>query len=209
MNLEKFCVRKIIKNRFDESEILFAKLEHLLNEPMNDGWEKLFLSEAKEEHEDGMLFYGHVLTGNNTRTRRPTNSFFDAEIRKSIIHSLIELLNERLNYDRHLQEALQPLASITSTVTSQSLKLCYKTIIPDLDENDFYVDFAIATNLLKNYQFKTPLDTLRQLQLLEPHQLKLLKIALARIIAAKPHSADVERLISNTSPNMIIFLGFI
>lgn len=120
---------------------------------MNDGWEKLFLSEVDEEKENGMLFYGHELSRNKAPTRRSSNSFFDTQIRKSIIHSLIDILNQRFDYDSDLQEALQPLASITSMVTRRSLKLCYETIIPDLDENEFYVDFVTATNLLKNHQF--------------------------------------------------------
>lgn len=162
---------------------------------MNDGWEKLFLSLVDE---GDMLFYGHQLTKTKARTCRASNNIVDSQTRKSIIRSLIELLNERLDYDADLQVALQPLASIKSTATRTSLKLCYITIIPDLNEDEFYSDFATPTDLLKNHQFKNPLDTLQNLQFLEPNRLNVLKIALARVIAAKQHSADVERLISNT-----------
>ncbi|KAJ6648066.1 hypothetical protein Bhyg_03291, partial [Pseudolycoriella hygida] len=104
-------------------------------------------------------------------------------------------LNERLDYDKELQENLRPLASITSSTTSSSLQLCHSTIIPDLSLVQFLRDYEIAANSLCGYKYKTPFDTLQKLQQLHPNELNVLKIALARVVAAKPHAADVERLI--------------
>lgn len=175
---------------------LIEKLQNLLTNPLHNGWEQLFLSQVEEST---LRFYGHELTKTNPRTRSG-NTFFSDQIRNSIIDTLIQNLNERLDYDVSLQDALQPLSSIKPITTRSSLKSCYDAIVPDLDEHQFYADYQKASNLLRNYQFVNPLDTLQKLQVKIPDQLNVLKIALARIVAAKPHSADVERLISNFFP---------
>lgn len=71
-------------------------------------------------------------------------------------------MNERLDYDADLQEKLKPLCSIMSSATNQSLKLCHRTIVPDLNESEFYTNYKIAAHLLKHYEFKTPLETLQK-----------------------------------------------
>lgn len=67
--------------------------------------------------------------------------------------------------------------------------------MPDLNKHSFYTEYALASNLLKEYDFEGPLETLQKLELLEPEKFDVLITALARVAAAKPRSADVERLI--------------
>jgi len=71
-----------------------------------------------------------------------------------------------------------------------------RSIIPDLVEDSFYMEYGIAAELLNQREFFSPLETLQELQRL-PDKLFIVKIALARVAAAKPHSADVERLIGS------------
>lgn len=80
-------------------------------------------------------------------------------------------------------------------MSDESLKLCHAAVAPDFREDAFYTEYKIAANLLIDYDFKSPLDTLQTLQSLDPENLSVLKTALARVVAAKPHSTDVERLI--------------
>lgn len=113
-----------------------------------------------------------------------------------IICTLINHVNERMDFDIELQENLKPLAVISKTVSHQALKSCYKSIVPDLNEESFHNEYAVAADLLNEKEFDSPLKTLQELQRCIPEDLFVLKSALARVAAAKPHSSDVERLIS-------------
>lgn len=105
-------------------------------------------------------------------------------------------LKGRLDLDIDLQEDLQPLLEIKRTVSEESLKRCYTAIAKDCDENTFYHEYRTAADLLLGHDFTNTLNTLQKLLELVPDELPILKLALARVSAAKPHSADVERLIS-------------
>lgn len=65
--------------------------------------------------------------------------------------------------------------------------------------------FIVSTQ----YNFKNPYETLNKLESLVPGQLPVLKCALARVVAAKPHSADVKRLISKKFKNYGFHYNFI
>lgn len=134
-------------------------------------------------------FYNRKLI--NTSTRRSAFSFTTPQ-RHHIIRSLIHHLNLRIDLDASLHKTLQPLANISSSVSQEDLKLCYLFIIPDLDEKTFFSDYKTATEFLKD----ATLASLQTLHKISPDHLHTMKIALARVLAAKPHSADVERLIS-------------
>jgi hypothetical protein len=171
---------------------LFDELEHCLQGPVANGWEELFLETV--ECEDGM-FYGHELSHNTGRSIKSPIITFNTDLRASIVRSIMKHVDERLECDVELIEHLKPLDQISSSATEQSLKLCYDAIIPDLNEDAFYEDYKSAAILLANREIKSPLDTLQKLQALRPNGFSVLKIALARVVAAKPHSSDVERLI--------------
>ena len=117
-------------------------------------------------------------------------------MRIKIVEKLIQHLTIRLGLDEPLQMALRPLSNISATASLSELKTCHTTIIPDLDETLFTQEYYEAAHLLANFEFKTTLETLQTLQSICPSELSVLKRALARVAAAKPHSADVERLIS-------------
>lgn len=113
-------------------------------------------------------------------------------MRIKIVDKLIQHLAVRFGLDEPLQMALRPL----STASLSELKTCHTAIIPDLDETLFTQEYYEAAHLLANFEFKTTLETLQTLQSICPSELSVLKRALARVAAAKPHSADIERLIS-------------
>lgn len=149
-----------------------------------------------------IYLYGHKLLKNSGRTE--SYCVFDNVKQKHIIDKLILHLNRRLDYDLKLREDLKPLLAIRPTVTQHSLKLCCTAVANDLDEEAFNKEYVIAANLLKDYDFKNPHNTLQTLHKLVPDQLLTHSTALARVVAAKPHSGDVERLVSKTLINDVV-----
>lgn len=178
-----------------------------MNSPVSNGWEELFLANV-EINSGGKYFYGHKLLENSGRSSTTHSCVFDGLKRRTIINALMIRLNQRLDHDIKLQEDLAPLLEIKTTIANHSLKLCYAAIVPDCDENAFCGEYNTAAELLTGYEFTNPLHTLQKLCTVvpDPDELSCLKLALARIVAAKPHSADVERLISKRVQDHIFFL---
>lgn len=178
-----------------KKEKLTERLLICIDECVQDGWKQFFLA-IMWKKSNGIYFYGHKLFENQGRsTTNPTCVFTNSE-RTSIIHLLIQNINARLDDDIEMQESLKPLAAIKAIVSRQSLKRCYKFIVPDFDETTFSRYYSTAAELFEQCNFNNPEETLQTLHLLVPGELTVLKCALARVAAAKPHSADVERLIS-------------
>ncbi len=102
---------------------------------------------------------------------------------------------------------MQPLAKICPSVTKNDLQSCLSFIGPDLDQNTFVFEYYKAAHMLQDIQCYTALSTLQAIHKLYPDGLHTLKSALSRVVAAKPHSADVERLISKYRIMFIVGLG--
>lgn len=194
---------------FLKKDKLISKLMKLKNIPLEGGWEELFLKNLIVSGNETFL-YGNIL--DRSSGRHVSNETFSSNQRIKIIESLIEFLNERLDQDRHIYECLQPLLNIDVSTPHESLVKCHSVIVPDLDYLSFQSEYNAAAEAMTPYRNKNigPLETLRILSTTYQDRFDVLKIALARIIAAKPHSADVERLISMKSSfieflNRIIF----
>lgn len=151
---------------------------------------KRFL-ENIDDSEDGIFFFG-----NNLRNNSDTTFAYGSPQRLSIINSLIDSIRERLSADDTFEAILQPLNDIKSTTSSESLLLCHSFIASDLDQEEFCEQYYQSADLLKDFQRKSAHESLQKLTELST-ELTVFKTALARAIAAKPHSSDVERLISN------------
>lgn len=166
----------------------FQRMEHIKNASVEKGWEEMFL-ENIDDSDDVISFFGNNL--------RYTNSTFTygSPRRQTIISSLMELIRERLAADVILDEILQPLNEIKSTATSESLMRCHSFIAIDLDPQDFRVQYYESAELLKHFPRKNVHESLQKLVEVS-NELNVFKTALARAVVAKPHSADVERLIS-------------
>lgn len=187
----------------NKKQTLCDRLLEFIDKPKENGWEQEFLS-SLDLKDDGKYFFGHKLLTYSGRSNRLGRCTFTELNRKRIIETLINLINERMSFDLELQDNLKPLAEINRSFSRQSLQLCHKAIIPDLNEEEFYVDYALAGDLLNGKKFDSPLQTLGELIQLDPDNLMVLKTCLARVAAAKPHSSDVERIISKTIiPNQI------
>lgn len=124
--------------------------------------------------------------------------------RKEIIETLSTKLEERIDFDRETQEQLQPLLEICQGIDPDILEFAHSCIIPDLNVNDFVSEYLLASNSLSEDERKDPLKSILRLEQHFSHRFPTLKIALARTRVIKPHSADVERMISKTKSNLKI-----
>lgn len=178
-----------------KKEQLFDRFKNCIDECLENGWEQLFLDEIKCES-DGVYFFGHKLITEG-RTRSNNSAYaFTSEKREAIIRSLIEHLQERLEFDEHTQMSLTPLHPLDTTTSIDSLRSCHKFIASDFSESRFITEYRAAADLLQGYQCNSPLDNIKTLVSLSPEPFTAIKTALARLAAAKSHSADVERFIS-------------
>lgn len=113
-----------------------------------------------------------------------------------LIDSLVEFLNERFEIDTELLKILKPFATLETT---SDLKMVHSILGKDLNLTDLSLEY---TELLEHDK----INQFRQLSLADlipvlvsSQQFMTVTTILARILAAKPHSADVERLISTSN----------
>lgn len=178
------------------SDSLFTKLDRCKVEHIDNGWEDLFLKSVVSNGNDVFLFGIKLQTTISIRTRRNVISF-NQQKRNHIIQTLIQHLKTRLDLDVPLLKAYEPFAKISSTTLQENLEFSHSIVAPDLDEDIFISEYYTVAELLNGNEFATTLETLQKLMEVCPDDLSTIKIVLARISVAKPHSADVERLISN------------
>eukprot|EP00794_Sanderia_malayensis_P005008 gene5008-5666_t len=83
--------------------------------------------------------------------------------------------------------ALSPLKQLSSSPTNEQLRACHKVICPDLPLVDFVSEYKEASEMehLQSFCTKPLLSCLAS-----EKQYLVLTIAIARLVAAKPHSAD-------------------
>lgn len=170
---------------------LFIKLERCKYDEIEGGWEALFLKDLVTSGRN-LYVYGIQLK----RTRGRMNCSLLSVKRKFIIQKLVVKLKIRLGIDNSLEQTLRPLVDFKNTASSLDLQQCYSFLLPDYDENWFYTEYIRAVDLLKDNDGMTTLSHLQKLHELCPTELSIIKCGLARVAAAKPNSADVERLIS-------------
>lgn len=177
---------------------LFERLESCKNDCVDGGWEQLFLNNVittgNETH-----FYGFKLTRNGPLRNGRQQHLFTVTKLKNIIDTLIKNLKIRIGLDNSLYESLKPLEKIVASTLEVNLEACRSFIIPDMDGDSFISDYYAAAdsyNYENENECNTPLQSLKKLMEFHPDEFHTLKIVLARVRALKPHSADVERLIS-------------
>jgi hypothetical protein len=127
------------------------------------------------------------------------------------LKSPINYLQQQLELPEEVS-ALRILSDLKFDATDEELSRCRRVVCPDKDLQLFFDDYRSAATLIKcsleqqvSDEPGNTISTLRTLNIVSkfrmlmslPHsKYNALKTSLARVIATKPHSADVERLIS-------------
>ena len=113
-----------------------------------------------------------------------------------VIESLIEFLTQRFSADTDRMTLLKPFLNLTSDADLEGV---HKFICADLNLETFALEYdellgleEVQLNSLQKCSLSQKVKLLAQSE-----HYKNVTVSLARILAAKPHSADVERLISS------------
>ena len=187
------------------------RISRMENTPLLGGWEEAFckniveLDDTTQVNDGGQAdlnssrsasLYGIKLV--QTRQRRGQHNLYVSDrrlndaIKKEVVCSLINFLNDRLDATEF--EGLTPLQRLCLDVSDEDLRECHRVICPDQELLLFADSYRSVAAL--GLQHHSVAETVAKVLQLGDPDLKLLTISLARMLAAKPHSADVERLIS-------------
>ena len=121
---------------------------------------------------------------------------FDA-IRNEVVLAETNFLEERLDDEYSgSTKAISLLKKLDATATDRELKECQRIICGDLSLRDLVMEYKEATEVESLRKLNTR-QFLKELALKDKDSghFHCLITSLTRIVAAKPHSADVERLI--------------
>lgn len=145
----------------------------------------------------------HILkniTLNEDRGRRTRDyNFFvtgkrdNAAIKNELVQSLIEFLSQGFDSDKHLMQKLGPFLRLESDA---AIKAIHQAIFPDLDLEELGMEYqdVVSSGHDKNLTLSKLVKDMA-CQKLFPNLVEVL----SRVVAAKPHSAEVERLISSSN----------
>ena len=171
-----------------------TQIRSLSTKPLSGGWEEALLSALSE---DGDSLKGIKLQ--DARKRRVPHSLVTVTkelgaIKNEIICSLDEFLSQRFDIDQKLVGILRHFVGLQSDC---DIKEVHNTICSDLDLMELTLEFeelARSENVNHIQELKLP-QLVQYLFTSKDIYLNMIT-ALCRVLAAKPHSCDVERLIS-------------
>lgn len=175
---------------------LQSKIDFMETSDVSEGWSQKLSSSIilktinGDEENKVRTLKGIELTDNDSRIIRNKRIDFTI-IRKRITKSIAKCLHDRFVIDMNLVEKLGPFCKLDS---SANVKIVTELIAPDMNDCDLYMQYEDACSVqeFKNLSFIELLP-----QLARDHESfgKVFEV-FARIAAATPHSADVERSIS-------------
>ena len=115
-----------------------------------------------------------------------------AAVQNDIIESLLEFIKQRFSMDEPLVSTLVPLVKLDKANTD--LRAVHRLIGCDLDLAEMSLEFAELANPQKKLASLPSPQLVRYMSFTDCYP--IMSTVMARILAAKPHSADVERCIS-------------
>ena len=177
------------------TESVKTQLQSLLNTRLIGGWEEALIFGICE---DGLSLKGIALS--IPRERRVHHLFVPAlrdltAVKKEIVYCLVEFLDQRFGVDQKILKVVKPFIALKPDA---DIKEFHEIICSDLPLMELSLEFnSIVTSpellrTLQNLCLSQMVQYLARKRNIYPN----IVIALARIWAAKPHSCDVERLIS-------------
>ena len=180
-------------------ERTIKELESLKDESLTGGWEEMFTSKIDDDNK----FYGIQLDELRRRTSSvnlyvPDRRSFSA-IRTEVIDSLRNFLDERLSIDDELMDVVDALSPQNiSNITKENVKAIQQVLLPDFELREVSRSLSVVGDVISGTDGAfTHFQLLQCLILSNDEEYRPVIVALARIVAAKPHSMDVERLISS------------
>lgn len=173
-----------------------AKLKSLSSTPLLGGWVEA-LREQISESNDVFKLHGITLTAKKRRSK--AHNLYVSErrdidaIKNEVIQSLLNFIEGRFQEDRNMINILKRFINFDETL---NLKEVHSYIASDLDITALDMEYSdiLHLNIRERLKGLPLIEVIKKLILLENYP--TITTIFARIAAAKPHSADVERLIS-------------
>jgi hypothetical protein len=179
------------------SEVVRKRLEDILQRPLIGGWTTALLEQVIGSPEGQLSLKGVPLS---VKHRRATNNYVpvhrDANaIKNEVIQTLLTYIQQRVDGD-DVQLVVTIMEPFVKFKGSANIQAVHNLLCSDLDLQEFAMEFNELVDMpvaedLRSKSLKEQVKTLAT-----SLHYKNVTIALSRLLAAKPHSADVERLIS-------------
>jgi hypothetical protein len=187
-----------------------SNLTKLLQRPLPGGQEENIHLVNKDDPYSSRTFADVALVRCTDRKKGRHNLFVTSRhrdvtaVKKEIVMSLVNFLRSRLNVEKAISQgsstyagllkALSPACMKAGDATEEEISSAYSTIVPELSKKEFCASYGELVTILKESR-ATSLQEILKTSLMNI-EWKTVSTAIARIMAAKPHSCDVERLIS-------------
>lgn len=180
-----------ILDMMQQKEKFCTKIKKLQNEPLLGGW-LCALNEGIETTSNGEQKLKNITLSSTDKRVKVCNRDINAIVAE-IVLSLVHFVEHRFEQN---QNAVDTLKKFIEFDESADLKKVHDFIAKDLSLVDLDLEFSemIGLDVKTAFHNKTPHEILKSLLVMKNYP--VLTTIFARIIAAKPNSADVERLIS-------------
>ena len=184
----------------DHVKTVKSPTKKLKQDPLLSGWMEIFnkqLVVQSDEDDENTVLCGQELRTAKPRRNQHHNLFVSETrdvnaVKNEIVDSLINFLDERFSIsDDHDISILKPFIDLEN---SADIKLLHNTFFKDLPLDELDMEYAEAVYLRNIDQQKCMPLQYKLKRLLQSGFFPNVSVAFARIFAAKPHSADVERL---------------
>ncbi|KAJ3649585.1 hypothetical protein Zmor_021319 [Zophobas morio] len=175
-------------------------LDSLIRDKLAGGWEELLDNSLVYDEDNNITLKNIHITDVPERRRSKHHLYvtdhrnFEA-IRGEIILSLKEFLKERFHIDQTLLSAITPFVRLDENAPLNEI---HNLIAHDLDFEELSLEYndICTKEILKNKSLHELVKYLSMLPVGKKEMFSTILTSFARILAATPHSADVERLIS-------------
>jgi hypothetical protein len=180
------------------TENVKAKLFSLVQTPLLGGWASTLQGQMESDPENSEVRLKGIELHTATSRRKEHHKFVtdrrdSMAVTNEVIQSLVEFLTQRFSADDRLLSVVKPFINLNPEA---DLKEVHRTICSDLDIEQLGLEYGELLDMEN-------LVDIRQMSLREVVRILAtsknyltVTTALSRLLAAKPHSADVERLIS-------------
>lgn len=171
-----------------------SKLLALKTDALTAGWVQMMESSVGILRRDNIILETYEHRQKKEHHKYVTDRRDFLAIRNEVIDSLVEFVSQRFQADEKLLSVVQPFVQISKDADIVEIHklLCSDSDLQSLSlEYDDLIDDADNVPHMRKKTLRDLVVTLSQ----SPDYTNVTK-ALSRLLAAKPHSADVERLIS-------------
>ena len=178
-----------------------VKLNSLKATPLLGGWVATLQEQMVQSEEDLEMYLKDVKLQKKARRATERNKFVtegreNAAVKIEIIDSLLEFLTQRFAVD---EEHLAIIKAFGTLQPDADLKAMHAAFCTDVDLEKLGLEYGDLMEMDNIDAFrKKPLRDV-VLSLAQSEHYLTVNTVLACILAAKPHSADVERLISSSN----------